>query len=232
MPSTNLRHELERAQLELKQQELLREAMDILEHEVDAEKSVSSRIKFKKTVDSVLNQLLDEEHIFDLSAILQICKTHGLKFTNSTNFKGDIPPEAIRSIKRIESTTGLNFKKFNLITARYKYSFPTKKRNPMLFAELPNGRHLFIMEWENKVNPIMDILKNPFNHLGKITLASIVIGIGLSLLVPAIFDDWKAEFFYRFFVFNIASTAIVIIAMVLGAVLSKDFGQNYWNNKF
>lgn len=101
----------------------------------------------------------------------------------------------------------------------------------MLFAELPNGRFFFILDWKAQDNLLMDVVKKPFDHLGKITLFSLIVGIGVSLLVPAIFDDWKAEFFYRFFVFNVVSTAIVILAMGIGTILSKDMSHGIWNNK-
>lgn len=231
MPVNNLRNELERAQLELTQQSLLSEVMDILNQDAGDEAAISARFGKEKKVDNILGQLLDEDLIFDLDAILSICKKHKLKFIRSTQFEGQLPLEAIHSVKRIESSTGLRFKKFNLIVPSPKFAFIPKKGNPMLFAELPNGRFFFILDWKAQDNLLMDVVKKPFDHLGKITLFSLIVGIGVSLLVPAIFDDWKAEFFYRFFVFNVVSTAIVILAMGIGTILSKDMSHGIWNNK-
>ena len=235
MPDINLKAELEKAQVELSQNAIVREVQQLLNADAVNESLISDHIYNKSIsngVDSVIAELLNPSLIFDIEAVEAICTKYRLQFLDSTSFKGGVPAEAIRKVKHIESSTGLRFTKFRVMALAGRFRLKTNKKDPMLFAELPNGRFYFICQWDDALNLSQRLLQYPYRHMGILAAISIPLGALIALLVPMQFTDGKAEFFYRFLMFSMSSALIMTLAIITGIMYSKDFSKNVWNNKF
>jgi len=235
MQDINLRSELEKAQLEFEQHLLIREVEKILSAESGTEHAISSRIKTNREPIALPRQmvaLLDHNDIFDIESIETICTRFRLRFLESSLFKGDIPADAIRNIKHIESTRGIRFERFRIIAPEERFQLIDSTKDPILFAELPDGRYYFIFQWGNDPRWYQRILKYPFRHIGTLAASSSVLGLLVALLVPSQFESWQAEFFYRFFMFSMSSCLVMTLAIIAGIMYSKDFSENVWNSRF
>lgn len=234
MQDINLRAELEKAQQELEQNRLIREVETWLSFESVAESDIAHRIQNERDGDmaALVVSLLDQNKIFDLQTIEAICTRFRLRFLESTMFKGDIPAEAIRRVKRMEAATGLRFERFRIIAPAERFHLKDSTKDPILMLELPNNRYYFIYQWGSDMKWYQHFLKYPFRHMGTLAITSITLGLLISLLVPSQFESIKAEFFYRFFMFSMSSALVMTLAIIVGIMYSKDFSENVWNSRF
>lgn len=234
MQNINLLDELEKAQIEFEQLQIIQEVESILKQESHAEQFVASRISGRNTNPSLLVNLsmLDQNKMFDLQSIEQLCTNFRLRFLDSKLFKGEIPAEAVREVKRIESASGLTFNRFKIIAPEERFNLADSTKDPILMAELPNGKYYYIFQWGNDLAWYQRILKYPFRHMGTLAASSLAIGLLIALLVPSQFADMKSEFFFRFFMFTMSSSLIMTLAIIVGIMNSKDFSENVWNSKY
>ncbi len=235
MQDINLKTELERVQEELSQNVIVSEVKQLLNSDATEEALISERIynrAMSNGVDSVITELLDPSLIFDSEAIEAICTKYRLRFLESTLFKGEVPAEAIRIVKHIESDTGLRFSKFSIIAPAERFRLKDSTKDPILLAELPNGRFYYIHHWGDDMSWKDLLLQYPFRHMGTLAASSIILGAVFALLIPMQFADGKVEFFYRFFIFSMSSALIMTLVIIIGIMYSKDFSENVWNSKF
>lgn len=235
MQDINLRSELEKAQLEFEQHLFVSAVKKILAAESGTEHTIAGRIKTRGDAGSgalpAISQL-DAGEIFDIESIESICTRFRLRFLESSFFRGEIPAEAIRKIKHLESTRGIHFERFRLIAPEERFQLIDSTKDPMLFAELPDGRYYFIFQWGDDLRWYQRILKYPFRHMGTLAVTSSTLGLLAALLVPSQFESMQAEFFYRFFMFSMSSCLVMTLAIIAGIMYSKDFSENVWNSRF
>lgn len=236
MQDINLRSELEKAQQEFEQHLLIKEVEKILSAESGREHSIESRIRTSERHTRGLNtsviSKLDSSAVFDIESIEALCTKFRLRFLESSLFKGSIPAEAVRRIKHMESSKGIRFSRFRIIAPAERFRLIDSTRDPMLLAELPDGRYYFIFQWGNDLRWYQRILKYPFRHIGTLAATSTALGMLITLLVPSQFESLQAEFFYRFFIFSMSSCLLMTLTIIAGILYSKDFSENVWNSRF
>lgn len=234
MQDINLKDELKKIQVTLDQQHLLETALKILHSESVEEQQIRQRIVSDggKRSKWVGLEYLSDEHLFDLKAIEALCTRYRLRFLDSSLFKGEVPSEAIRRIKRLEASTGLRFEKFKVLAPADRFKLKDSTQDPMLLAELPNGKYYFIFQWGDDLKWYQEILKYPFRHMGTLTICALAFGALITLVVPKQFELAQAEFFYRFFMFSMSSALFLTLTIIAGILYSKDFSENVWNSKF
>ncbi|MEZ4721284.1 MAG: hypothetical protein R2813_05335 [Flavobacteriales bacterium] len=233
MQGINLKQELEQAQISREQDSVLNQALAILNMDAVHEQSIARSIAKRSTKKTSGNLLmLDHSQMFDMETIESICIKYRLRFLDSSRYKGEIPVEAVRAAKRIESDSGIQFSNFRIIAPAERFELLDSTKDPILLAELPNGKFYYIYEWGNDMSWYEYLLKFPFRHIGTLTIASIIFGALITAIVPVQFTDWKAEFFYRFFMFSMSSALMVMMVIITGIMYSKDFSENVWNSRF
>lgn len=235
MQNINLKAELEKQQEFVDQNALVAEAKSILEDNVSREHSIAQRITegtLGTSSESFDHSRLDKARIFDTEAIERLCTKFRLRFLDSTLFKGEIPSEAIHQIRHIESNIGIKFSTFKVVAPSERFRLKDSTKDPILLAELPNGRHYFIYQWGDDMKWYQSILKYPMRHFGTLTMSALALGALITVLMPTQFEQGQAEFFYRFFLFSMSSALILTLVLITGIMYSKDFSENIWNSKF
>ena len=152
MQDINLLQELEQAQIEFEQNAVIREVEAILHQDLAAEQNISARIQRGiGTNTSRFGGLerLDSKRRFDIETIEKICTKYRLRFLESDLFKGDIPSEAIREVKRLESSLGMRFDRFSVIAPAERFDLKDSTKDPILMAELPNRQFYYIFHCRN-----------------------------------------------------------------------------------
>jgi hypothetical protein len=231
----NLRHELEERQVEINQTRVLNQALDILRGEAYAEIGISKRLTRGESHESSARDWivrLDDRKCFDLSIIEQIAIKYRLRFLEGERFKGDVPPSAIRKIKRIESAHGIQFLGFKILAPSERFRLKDSRKDPILFAELPNGQYYFVYQWGDDMKSYEYLLKYPFRHIGALAASSSVLGFLVAFLVPSQFEAHYAEFFYRFFMFSMTTCMFMTLAIIVAIMFAKDFSENIWNSRY
>jgi len=235
MQDINLLQELEQAQIEFEQNAVIREVEAILHQDLAAEQNISARIQRGiGTNTSRFGGLerLDSKRRFDIETIEKICTKYRLRFLESDLFKGDIPSEAIREVKRLESSLGMRFDRFSVIAPAERFDLKDSTKDPILMAELPNRQFYYIFQWGDDMKWYQEILKYPFRHIGALAASSSLLGLIIAFLVPSQFEALQAEFFYRFFIFSMTTCLVMTMAIITAIMYSKDFSENVWNSRF
>jgi hypothetical protein len=234
MQDINLLEEMANAQVEFEQNNLVEEVQSLLSKESDVETSIANRIKRKgsSTNDFHWIDQLESNRRFNIEAIEQICTRFRLRFLTSDLFKGDIPAEAIREVKRIEASNGIEFKAFRIVAPEERFNLKDSTKDPILLAELPNGQFYYIFQWGDDMKWYQEILQYPFRHIGALAASSALIGLIVAFLAPQQFEAVKAEFFFRFFMFSLTTCLVMTLAIITAIMNSKDFSENVWNSKF
>ena len=147
MQDINLLQEMELAQVEFEQNAVVREVESLLHAESTAEYKISARIGAPGKAAAYHHawiRHLAPQRKFNLESIEMICMRYRLRFLESDLFKGEVPAEAIREVKRIEASTGVQFERFKIIAPAERFELKDSTKDPMLLAELPNGQFYFI----------------------------------------------------------------------------------------
>lgn len=233
MQDINLLEEMANAQIEFEQNSLVKEAQTILSNETAIELAIASRLKKSEIKNPIFStDLLEEGRIFNIEAIEKICTRFRLRFLSSKLFKGEIPAEAIREVKRIESAAGITFRSFRIVAPEERFNLKDSTKDPILLAELPDGRYYYIFQWGDDMKWYQELLKYPFRHIGALAASAALIGLLVALLVPSQFAALKNEFFFRFFMFSLTTCLVMTLSIIMGIMNSKDFSENVWNSKF
>ena len=235
MNDINLLEEMANAQIEFEQSSLINEVKSLLESDSSNEISIADRISKGITLPEEQFgwiKKLDETRKYNLESIEKICIRFRLRFLESDLFKGDIPSEAIREVKRIESSIGTTFSTFKIIAPQERFNLKDSTKDLILMAELPNGQFYYIFQWGDDMKWYEEILKYPFRHIGALAATSSAIGLLVAILVPSQFEVVHSEFFFRFFMFSMTTCLIMTLSVITAIMYSKDFSENVWNSKF
>jgi hypothetical protein len=234
MNRPDLFEEMESMQIEYDQLLVVEQAISILNQEVSSERSIATRIDSGSSEfqENFPISKLDHSRMFHSQTIEKICVKYRMRFLESTLFKGEIPVEAVREIKHLEQQLGITLEKFKVIAPSERFKLKDSTKDPVLLAELPNGRYYYIFQWGDDMKWYEHLLKYPFRHMRALAISSIIVGLLLAVIVPSQFELLKAEFFYRFFIFSMTSCLVLTLAIITGIMHSKDFSENVWNSKF
>lgn len=234
MNKSGLLEEMESLQLEFDQMLVVEQALSILSHEATTEQSIALRVDGGSDRSQLSFPLskLDSSRIFNIHTIEKICVKYRMRFLESALFKDEVPAEAVREIKHLEQQLGITLESFKIIAPSERFKLKDSTKDPVLMAELPDGRFYYIFEWGDDMKWYEHLLKYPFRHMKALAISSIMVGLLVALLVPSQFEMMKAEFFYRFFIFSMTSCLILTLAIITGIMHSKDFSENVWNSKF
>lgn len=175
--------------------------------------------------------LLDMDKIFHLEQIREICIDYRLRFLDSKYFKGDIPPEAISKINRLEKDHSIEIKNFKIIAPSKLFKL-NDKDDPLLFAPMGNDYFYLIHKWGNDLHPFRRLLMWPFKSIVNLTLLVFLISYLMTSLVPeGLFSktNTNAEFWIIYF-FMFKSIASMVI--FYGFALGKNFNPAIWNSKY
>lgn len=171
--------------------------------------------------------LLEYERIHHLNHIKKICIDYRLRFLDLKYFKGDIPTEAITTIKRLEEQHGIELNGFKIIAPSRLFKLKDKD-DPLLFASMGNDYFYLIHKWGNDLHPLRKMFMWPFKNIVNLAFLVFVLSYLLTLVVPmGLFTASNSGFeFWILFFFMFKSIAAVVIfyGFALGKILIQPFG--------
>ncbi len=214
-------------------QGILAEVQKILAAESECHERIEKNINGGQ--DNIINafdfDLLETDRIYHIDQIRKICIDYRLRFLNSKYFKGQIPPDAVSKIKRLEKKHDIEVKGFKIIAPSKLFKLEDKD-DPLLFAPIGNNYFYLIHKWGKDLHPLRKWLMWPFKGVVNLILVTLVVSYLVTTLVPeGLFSKSSSttEFWIIFF-FMFKSIASVVI--FYGFALGKNFNPAIWNSKY
>ena len=94
---------------------------------------------------------IDNNRIFHISQIRNICLEYRLKFLDTSFFKGDYPKETISKINELERNHDIQIQGYKIIAPSILFKLK-KADDPLLFAPIGNNLYYLIDKWGNDIN--------------------------------------------------------------------------------
>lgn len=212
---------------------LLGEANRILNEDLFSEKKILDNLQAYNRSSEVLDeQSLNNENLFSLSEIKQICITYRLKCLDSAFYKPEIPYEAILKIKNLNEKHQKDLKHFKIVGD--SESFMKEGDSALfLFSKSSNGNYYLIHTWGKKFSWIRKLKYWPLQHFENLFVSITLFTLILTMSLPTGFislDDkvgywsgFRIAAFFHLLIFNMGVTAYV------GFTFSKNFSSSVWN---
>ena len=230
---TNLEERLAKLKRQEKENSILFEVYSILQKESERDDRILDQISESKG--EVVNQfkfdLLESGKIYHIEQIKKICIDYRLRFLDSTYFKGEIPNEAVSTIKELEQSHEIELKGYKILAPSKLFRLEDKD-DPLLFAPIGNGYYYLILKWGNDLHPLRKLFAWPFKNIVNLTMVVLMMSYLLTLIIPEGLFSKRAsatEFWIVFF-FMFKSLAAVVI--YYGFALGKNFNPAIWNSKY
>ncbi|NJW51423.1 hypothetical protein [Salinimicrobium oceani] len=231
----NLQKKLEKLQRGArKQEELLEEVRLILQGE-NISANVLQRITASETDEATENifrfDLLETERIFHISQIQKLCIQYRLRFLGTRYFKGEIPPEALTAVRRLEAQHETEMAGFKIM-APAAYFRLENADDPMLFAPIGNGYYYLLHKWGTDMHPLRKLMVWPLRNLENIIIFSFFASFFLTFGVREIFFQRFQETSQFIVLFMYTFKSFVALTFFYGISLGKNFSSGNWNSKF
>lgn len=237
--NTNLREELDKGKVELSQIQanaILDQAFGVLYDAYCDDLRVQHNLETssKEHVQFSWNELA-LERIYSIQEIERLCVTYRLRFLDSRQFKGEIPSEAISSIKRLEKQLGVELKKFKIIAPSERFLLEDCDKDPLLFVELADGYHYLIHQWGNDMAWHRKITMWPLRSFTTLGATIAAVSLTFALLIPTEFitrAGSSGSMFPRFAFFFWILACITAVVTYIGFTFFKNLSAYEWKSPF
>jgi hypothetical protein len=245
----NLKEELlkERARTREVQQQLVQEVKGLLKDALESDAELVARLRKGKLKGVVAEPLKVEGSatVFTLEQIRNVCVDYRLRFLDSKQYKGAYPYEALLKIRQFESEHGVRVQQFNLMAPAKMFRLLDPDKDPLLFANLGNGRYALIHQWGNDLAWYRKALVWPVKSLPNLLATIFTIAILFAIFVPVHIPadpsiyapDRKPVspsymYFVRSILFLLAFLGLGSFAMRQYIRDNRNLSDADWDNKF
>lgn len=231
---TNIEEKLSKARTKsVNADSLLAEVYQLLKEDTESAARIEANLTSTTgpNTNSFNFDLLDGDKIYHVHHIQKICIDYRLRFLAAKYFKGDMPVDAISSIKDLERKHNIEIKGFKIIAPSKLFKLKDKD-DPLLFAPIGNDYYYLVHKWGNDLHPLRKLLMWPFKNMVNLALSVFFASYFVSLMVPeGLFSksSSNAQFWIVFFFIFKSIAAIVIF---YGVALGKNFNPSIWNSKY
>lgn len=213
--------------------DLLDEVNAILRQAEKDDEEVLKRINGSDKPEQQIFINLEKEKIFSISEIKRVCEKYRLRFLDSKYFKGDIPYEAIVTIKEIEKKNKIKFANFKIIAPAGLFKLEDANKDPLLFASIGNGKYYLIHKWGNDLSWHRKILAYPLRNLYSFFTSIFILSAIFSFLLP---ESWlnmpMGSLTLRIWLTIHLFIGLSGFTIFLGSTLQENFSSNVWDSKF
>lgn len=236
--NVNIEKALKREREKLRDREamsLIFNAFEVLNDEVYHEREIRWRVSNSERYPTKMYFGLDQERIFNIKEIQNICVKYRLRFLGSEKFKPDLPYEVIQKLKHLESETGQKFDSFKIVAPAEAFQLEDCEKDPLFLINLGLDKYYFLHRWGNDLSWYRKIVCYPLRSLKSLFVTVFSFALILSLFVPTSFIESSVRgdaLFARaaFFLWVFLSTSAVVT--YVGLTLFKTSSSKAWNSPF
>ncbi|MEM9025254.1 MAG: hypothetical protein AAGB22_16015 [Bacteroidota bacterium] len=222
---------------------LVAEATATLTEEVARDETVKNRLTSGAVIYGTEAQQksipgIEDNAIFSERAIAALCTKYRLRFLSTSLFKGDIPYQAIHKVKELENRFPTPVREFKIIAPGERFRLKDSTKDPLLFADLGNGRYALVHQWGDDLSWQRKLLAFPIRNMESLAITCFMVGLLTAWLLPVgeLFGiSWHTPASYIFahtFVISIVSGLLFMTSLVFGILSEKDFSENGWNSPY
>ena len=236
----NLKNHLDRqrsAYQETEENAVVSQAIDVLLDDICREKhlkeSLASGCKDHSSLPD--SSCFNEKDIYELSDLKKVAIKFRLRFLGSEKFKGEIPYEALTSIKQIERTSGHKLERFKILAPSEIFALEDCDKDPLLFAELSDGRFLFIHQWGGNMSWWRMVATWPLRNFKTLAATIFSISFLIALLLPTelvLSGEVDSQAPVRFAFFAWTFVCISAVVTYIGFAFFKSLSVSQWDSPF
>lgn len=182
-------------------------------------------------------QELNAEDIYTLEDIQKICIRYRLRFLETKYFKPQFPYDALVKIKALERSNETKIERFRIIAPREAFSLEDANKDPLLFAELADGRYYLLHKWGKDLAWHRRILTWPLQSLGTFFTTLVIFCAILAFALPKEMLVRSKDMYEHIFQVRMMFMMHIIIGLFfflvfLGMTFHKTFSSMNWNSKY
>lgn len=181
---------------------------------------------------NLYHKLEKEEKVRFISrdAIKKICLKYRLRFLDLKYLKQKLPKSATDELTYLEESYCLKFKKLKIVGPAKVFELEMREKDPILIAELDDGRYLFIHKWGGEFNSLRALQSLPFRNFVSIVLFVGLISLTITSLMTFSHQDLTAPtFLFGTFTLWIGLTIFTLFQSVMFKFYPTSM---IWNSKF
>jgi hypothetical protein len=235
MKRLNLLERLNRERDKFDENQVLNDVKSYLNQLFQEDDQIEKSVLETNYPENVSNTLvfdkLETKRIYHIKQIEKICINYRLRFLDSNLFKGDLPPEAIQEIKRLNQEHNTELKGFKVMAPSKLFKLKNAD-DPILMAPIGNGYYYFIHKWGTDLHPLRRLMVWPVKTLENFMFTMIVISVLATAMVPKhiFFDEASGVEFFMLLLFMYKW--LLGIALYYGFAKGKNFNTAIWQSKF
>ncbi|AUC15056.1 hypothetical protein BTO06_07865 [Tenacibaculum sp. SZ-18] len=173
---------------------------------------------------------IDNNRIFHISQIRNICMQYRLKFLDTSFFKGDYPSETISKINELERNHDIEIQGYKIIAPSILFKLK-KADDPLLFAPIGNNLYYLIDKWGNDINATRKIKYWPVRTFDNFAFTLLLTTILLTALCHQLFFGVEGTVAHFFIVFLFFLKGVIGMALFFGVSLGKNFTEYSWQSE-
>lgn len=231
----NLKKELIRERI--RQQQIMNEVHDLLQAGERRDQDVLKRLTGAGVEHGSPLTLIEEdrERIFSIQEIRQTCIRYRLRFLDTRFFRSEFPYEAVQKIKEFEDRYGLQIAQFRIAAPDHVFKLENIHKDPLLFAELADGRYYLIHQWGEDLAWYKRYLLWPLQSLKTFLLTVLTASFLMSFMIPsAVMHVFtlQSEIYLRIWFALHLFIGITGLSLWVGLSFDKTFSSMSWNSKY
>ncbi len=218
-----------------RQQRLMNDVTGILNESLERDKDVLNRLKNSGSSSSISVNEEDENRIYTLDQIRKICIRYRLRFLSTSLFKATFPYEAISRINELEKKLNRKIDDFRIIAPSKAFDLENINQDPLLFAQLADGRYYLIHHWGKDLKWYRRILTWPLQNFTTYFISLWILAAILSFGIPGSVMHLlsrDSELFLRLWLTVHSFIAFMGITFWLAMSYEKTFSSLNWESKY
>lgn len=180
--------------------------------------------------------LFDVNAVYAKQAIKELCIKFRLRFLPSSFYAGTLPYEAVQAIKQFEAQFPQVQAQYHIVAPAEFFKLKDRYADPLLFADLGNGKYYLLHQWGADFKPYAPVLKYPFRNVESTLITAVGLGLLFTLVLfvtGAVNYTYLGQAYFRFISITVVSSAFVFISGLIYGLLSfSDFSDETWNSKY
>jgi len=198
---------------------VLAEVHGILEHEQKRDDILRAMVLSSRGTRENRIARLDPDRVFHIDAIRSLCVRYRLRFLEGRRFKGEIPPQALFALRRLEDRSEQPLKGFMIMAPAVRFRLCDANADPLLFVPVGHSHYYLVHRWGADLSPWRQVVNWPFRSLSTLAATVFALAIVAAALAPnviittdpdagwwgahrVLFLFWSAMVFASFTVFS------------------------------
>ncbi|MBL8001108.1 MAG: hypothetical protein JNL05_04020 [Flavobacteriales bacterium] len=170
----------------LGQELLLEEVHDILEREQKRDDILRAVVLSSKGHRVNIIDRIDPERVFHVDSIRDLCVKYRLRFLDAGRFRGDLPPQAIHHLRRLEDRASAPLRGFRIMAPADRFRLCDADADPLLFVPVGPSHYYLVHRWGRDMSPVRAVMAWPFRSPATLGACVFALAFLAAMLAPNI----------------------------------------------